>query len=607
MGKIFNIYSEFLEWFMKFTSSSYLDEDVFKRQVELLYRQIPLVIVPVIIISTGLAVLFYSKASHQHILNYPGDEKYILIWLLSVYIVSSIRIYFYLEWKKNSSSISFKRFAEIGVNLSFISGIQWASSILIFFHPESTINVAVLIVIMLGMISGAVGSLSIIPAAFAAFTAPITIFMLYALFSTGNSDFHAFAYMFIVFIIASSFFSRNTYKSNMYGIKLSIENVALIENLQSEKEKAESANIAKSKFLASASHDLRQPLQSMTLFTEALKENLRDAENIGLANRITNSHDALRELLNALLDISKLDAGGVEVKNISFDIAQITNELYSEFQPIASLKNQQLAISKSSYIVFSDPMLTKRILQNLVANAMHHSPEDSIIIIETKIQDNFLVINIKDNGPGIPIEEQDNIFEEFYQLQNPERDRNKGLGLGLAIVKRLSILLHSEIKLVSSDGAGCDFSFTLPLATPEQCANKENKPQTSNFTSLTNMQVLLVEDELDVREALAIVLNRWGCVVWQTDNITDALTLIKQQNIDFIVTDYRLREHETGIDLLKEAYDINSDISGLMITGDTGTEQIQEFVQAGHIVLHKPIKPAELRMAIQQSYIKSSS
>ena len=607
MGRLFNIYGEFLEWFMKFTSTSYLDEDVFKKQVELFYRQIPLVLVPVIIISSGLAALFYSKESPQHILNYEGGTSYTLIWLFSVYLVSFIRIYYFLLWNKAASSISFKRFAEIGVNLSFISGIQWAVSIAIFFHPESTTDVAILIVIMLGMISGAVGSLSIIPAAFAAFTAPITIYMLYALFNTGNTDFHVFSYMLIVFIIASSFFSRNTYKSNMYGIKLSIENVALIENLQSEKENAESANIAKSKFLASASHDLRQPLQSMTLFTEALKENLKEPENLKLANRITSSHDALRDLLNALLDISKLDAGGIEVKNISFDISQITNELYSEFQPIITHKNQQLAISKSSCFVFSDPMITKRILQNLIANAMHHSPEDAIIIIETKIQDNFLLVNVKDNGPGIPKEEQSNIFEEFYQLQNPERDRNKGLGLGLAIVKRLSILLHSEIKLVSSAGAGCDFSFKLPLATSEQLATKENVPQISNFTSLTNIQVLLVEDELDVREALAIILNRWGCVVWQTDNITDALTLVNQQSIDFIITDYRLRKHETGIDLLKAVYDINSDIAGLMITGETGTEQIQEFLQAGHIVLHKPVKPAELRMAIQQSYTKTSN
>ncbi|MFK5915030.1 MAG: ATP-binding protein [Woeseiaceae bacterium] len=590
---------------MKLTSTSYLDEDVFKKQVELLYRQIPIVLVPVIIISSSLAAIFYSKGNPQHILNYEGELNYTLIWLFSVYLISFIRFYYFLQWKKAASSISFKRFAEIGINLSFISGIQWAVSIAIFFHPESTIDVAVLIVIMLGMISGAVGSLSIIPAAFVAFTAPISIYMLYTLLNSGNTDFHVFAYMYIVFIIASSFFSRNTYKSNMYGIKLSIENVALIENLQAEKEKAESANIAKSNFLAAASHDLRQPLQSMTLFTEALKENLKDAENIDLANRITNSHDALRELLNALLDISKLDAGSVEINNIPFDISQVTNELYSQFQPIASQKNQQLAISKSSCFVFSDPILTKRILQNLIANATNHSPEDSIIIIETKIQDDFLLINVKDNGPGIPKEEQNHIFQEFYQLHNPERDRNKGLGLGLAIVKRLSILLNSEIELESSINAGCCFLFRLPLASPEQIATKEVTSKIQNFTSLADMKILLVEDEIDVREALAVVLNRWGCTVWQVDNVKDAIALIKNKNINFIITDYRLRKHETGIELLKEVNRIDPSISGLMITGDTATEQIQEFLQAGHTVLHKPIKPAELRMAIQQTYAKA--
>lgn len=591
MGNFFHIYAKFLDWFMKYTSTSYLNDDVFKRQVELFYRQIPLVLVPVITISSGLAVLFYSKGE---------DLQYILVWLISIYIVSSIRVYFYLKWRNANSTLSDKRFAVIGVNLSFISGFQWAAAIFVFFNPESTIDAAILIVIMLGMISGAVGSLSIIPAAFSAYTAPITIVMLYALFITGNSDYYALAYMFIIFIIASSFFSRNTYKSNMYGIRLSIVNMTLIENLQSEKEKAESSNIAKSKFLASASHDLRQPLQSMTLFTEALKSNLKEEENIYLANRITSSHDALRDLLNALLDISKLDAGGIEVQKSPFDIAQLSNELFDEFQLLVMQKRQQLAVSKSSYVVFSDPIITKRILQNLIANAVRYSPEDAMIIIETKATNNSVIISVKDNGPGIPIEEQKYIFNEFYQLQNPERDRQKGLGLGLAIVKRLTELLGDEIKLESSTGNGCTFSFKLPLATTEQLSKNIVPQQVLKITSLDNTQILLVEDEIDVREALALILKRWGCKVWQTDNIAGALAFLNQQTIDFIITDYRLREHETGIALLDEVVKENPNIPGIMITGDTGTEQIQEFLKAGHTVLHKPVKPAELRMAIQQ-------
>lgn len=593
MEKLFAFHSKFIDWIIKLTSTGYRHDLVYKKQVELLYSQIPLILIAVILVASSLASIFYSEANHLHT----------LLWLASVYVLTFIRFYFYFKRNRENSSLSVKHWAQLGVIFSLISGIQWAATVFIFFNSNTT-DTSILIIVLLAMISASVASASVIPAVFAGYAAPITIALIVVFLNSENSNYHTFAYMIVVFIIASSIFSRNTYKSTMHGIRLSIENMGLIENLQAEKEKAESANIAKSKFLASASHDLRQPLQSMTLFTEALKENLNDSENIELANRITNSHDALRDLLNALLDISKLDAGGIEVKNISFDISQITNELYSEFQPIISQKNQQLAVSKLSYFVFSDPIITKRILQNLIANATHHSPEESMIIVETKVHDNHLVINVKDNGLGIENEEQKSIFNEFYQINNPERDRNKGLGLGLAIVKRLSILLNSEIKLESSAGAGCDFSFKLPLATSEQLAKKENIPQISNFTSLTNMQVLLVEDELDVREALAIILNRWGCVVWETDNIADALTLVKKQNIDFIITDYRLREHETGIDLLKAVYDINSDISGLMITGDTGTEQIQEFLQAGHVVLHKPIKPAELRMAIQQSDIK---
>ena len=572
-------------------STGYQNELVYTKQIELLYRQIPLVLVAVIIISTITAATFYT----------PENSKIAILWIASIYFVTYLRFYFYLKWSKNPSQKKLTSWAHIAVNFSFLSGFQWAITTIIFFNNESSISIAILTVILLGMISGAIGSLSIIPAAFAAFTAPITLLYIFSIMRADNSDFYIFSYMFIVFIVASGFFCRNIYKSNMHGIRLSIENMALINNLQVEKEKAESANIAKSKFLAAASHDLRQPLQSMTLFTEALKENLKEEDNLVLANRITNSHDALRELLNALLDISKLDAGGIEIQNSTFDIASITNEIYLEFQPLASQKNQQLAISKSSYMVFSDPLITKRILQNLIANAIHHSPEDSMIIIETARKNKTLLINVKDNGPGIPPDEQKNIFNEFYQLKNPERDRKKGLGLGLAIVKRLSILLGHQIKLESSKGSGCNFSFELSIATSKQLAEKKQVIPNQNLTSLNGMEILLVEDEIDVREALAVTLKRWGCTVWQTDNIAGALAFIHQQKIDFIITDYRLREHETGIDLLEQVNSINPEISGLMITGDTGTEQIQSFLKAGHIVLHKPIKPAELRMAIQRS------
>lgn len=591
MAKLFYSYIAFIEWWMRFMSNGYQHDLVYKKQVELLYLQIPLVVSAVLVISSVLVILFSTEQ----------NQLQAMIWLISVYIFSIIRLYFYFKWSKGKSSISTHHWAQMGVNFSLVSGFQWAATTLIFFNNNSVIDAAILTLVLLAMISAAVGSSSVIPAAFAAYTAPITVFLFIALLNTENTDYHVFAYLLIVYITASSLFCRNTYKSNMHGIRLSIENIDLVKKLQTEKEKAETANIAKSKFLASASHDLRQPLQSMTLFTEALKENLKEPDNLKLANRITNSHDALSELLNALLDISKLDAGGVEVQNTSFDIAQMINELHLEFQPLVSQKNQQMAISKSSHIIYSDPIITKRILQNLIANAIHYSPVEAMIIIETKIQNKHLLINIKDNGPGIPINEQKHIFTEFYQLNNPERDRNKGLGLGLAIVKRLTILLNSKIKLESSMGSGCNFSFELPLATSEQLAEKQKTPQIASVTSLTDKQILLVEDEIDVREALAMTLKNWGCTIWQTDNIAGALAFINQQDIDFIVTDYRLREHETGIDLLKEIHKVNAGIPGLIITGDTGTEQIQEFLQAGHIVLHKPIKPAELRMAIQQS------
>ena len=588
MKKNYTPYGDVVDWFMKFTSTGYQHELVYQKQVELLYKQIPQVLLAVLAISSILAYLFYAQ-----------EEAYTLSWLASIYVFTLIRFYYYFQWKNRPESRSSNDWAHLGTNFSFISGIQWATAVLIFFHPGSMVDIAILIIVLLGMISGAVASLSIIPAAFTLYTAPITVFLIARIFATHNPTYYPLAWMIVIFVIANSLFCRNNYKSSMAGIRLSIENQDLVENLKKEKEKAEAANLAKSKFLASASHDLRQPLQSMTLFTEALRENLEKEIDIELAERITSSHNALRELLNALLDISKLDAGGVQVHKTVFDINEITGELQEEFEPLAHKKNQQLAFTKSSCRVFSDPIIIKRIMQNLLANAIKYSPEEALVIVETHCRDNFLQINIRDNGPGIPAHEQEYIFDEFYQLQNPERDRKKGLGLGLAIVKRLTQLIDSEITLESIDGNGCNFSFKLPLATKEQEKSSLNIASSNSTLSLQDVRILLVEDEVDVRDAMRLLLQRWGCKVWETDNIQQALEIIGNNSIDLVITDYRLREHETGITLLKEIHQRIA-IPGIMITGDTAAEQIQEFLQTGHTVLHKPVKPAELRMAIQQ-------
>jgi len=589
MQSLIQLYSQLIDWLMKSTSIGYHNDQVFEKQVELLYQHLPQVLIPVLVVASGITYLFYNRS----------NEIFALTWLGSVYLLTILRYYFYRLRKQRQTFIGVKRWAQIAVSFSFISGCQWASTIFVFFDGSSIEGVALLSLVLFGMISGAIGALSVIPAAFAGFSTPITLLLVIAIANSPEEDVQFLNYFVAVFIFAYSIFSRNTYKSHMYAISLNIENTKLIKKLEIKNESAEKANTAKSSFLAAASHDLRQPLQSMSLCAEALKENLADPENLKLIDRVIRSHDALRDLLNALLDISKLDAGSVEVRSSDFNIAEKLNEIANDFHPLAENNNQQLVLSKAFYRVHSDPVIVKRILQNLIANAVNHSPEQTMIIVETKKQNDRCVISVKDNGPGIPEEEQELVFNEFHQLQNPERNRDKGLGLGLAIVKRLTNLLGSNMTLRSSADEGCEFSFSIPLAENQQPDSITPFQHNQKVSQLDGVNVLVVEDEIDVREAVIMILKRWGCDCWQTDNVAGAIAFVNQHKIDLVLTDYRLREHETGLDVIDKIKADGFNIPAVMITGDTAIEKLQKFNQVGHMVLHKPVKPAELRAAIQ--------
>lgn len=586
---LFN-YFDMLNWLSKRLFGSYKNLRVVELQVNLFYQQIPTVVMAASIAATALSLIFYDTA---------GINAAIW-WLSSVYLLTLARLFSRHQYKKNTKSLKYQHWAAIGITFSMLSGIQWGIAALVYFNPQSAVDIAILTLVVLAMTAAAVPSLSVIPLAYVMYVVTSSSMMAYALFVSGFNDFYVLGILVLVYLFTMLFFCLNIYKATMRAINLSVENADLVENLQIEKNKSENANQAKSRFLAAASHDLRQPIQALTLFTEALKENIKGEENTTLVGRISKSLDALKGLLNSLLDISKLDAGGVKVHKDGFDVSGVLEEIRAEFQQTADNKQQHLVISKSSGYVFTDPILVKRIIQNLVANAINHSPEEVMITIDVIKRNQACTISIKDNGPGIPEQEISKVFNEFHQLNNPERDRNKGLGLGLAIVKRLADLLDIPIELKSKAGEGCEFSLVLPEATADQIVKNTAKINTLSVSNFNGLNVLVVEDEIDVRESMAALLESWGCEVQQTDNISRSIEFAKQLPLDLVITDYRLRQNETGLDLLKQLKTLSIDIPGLVITGDTAVEQLKEFMDEDYWVLHKPIKPAQLRIAIQR-------
>jgi len=270
-----------------------------------------------------------------------------------------------------------------------------------------------------------------------------------------------------------------------------------------------------------------------------------------------------------------------------------------EYESAARQKNLTLVVARNSLFVRSDPVLLERIMRNLLANAVRYTDRGRVILGARRSAD-AVRIEVWDSGRGIPQDKHREIFQEFRQLDNPERDRRKGLGLGLAIVERLVKLLGHTLELRSQLGRGSVFAVSLPRGRREEFVPGEADGQIVVDRDVANSLILVVDDEPDVRDSMLALLGKWRCEVVAAESCGEILgKLVSIQRIpDLIVVDYRLRE-ESGIDVvarLREEF--NAQVPALLITGDTGIEQLREAEESGLHVLHKPLNPSRLRALI---------
>lgn len=373
--------------------------------------------------------------------------------------------------------------------------------------------------------------------------------------------------------------------------------------LEKARKEAEQANAAKTRFLAAASHDLRQPIHALGLFFAELSDRVHSPETALVISQIEDSISAINSMLNALLDISKLDAGVVKPNIEAFALTELFVRLQAEFQPIALENHNELRIRPTLISVNTDPAMLERMLRNLIGNALRYT-ENGRVLVAARPRGQNIVCQILDNGTGIPDDQLDEIFIEFHQLQNPARDRRQGLGLGLAIVKRLATLLQHEIKVSSRPGRGSCFSITLPLvcATTESESGRLNTKLYLPNDSLAGCRVLVLDDDNAVLEGMQGLLTRWGCEVIAADSPADAMDKVAAnvQRLEVLIIDYRLPENISGIEVAGNLQNrLGYPVAVLIITGDTGPERLLEADASGYPLLHKPVQPAKLRSTLQ--------
>ncbi|SMH60001.1 hybrid sensor histidine kinase/response regulator [Azospirillum agricola] len=357
---------------------------------------------------------------------------------------------------------------------------------------------------------------------------------------------------------------------------------------------AERADRAKTKFLAAASHDLRQPLQSLFFFAHALSDKLEGHPTAPLLASMSESLNGLRVMLDSLLDVSKLDAGVVKPNVTEFALAPLMARLAEEYRVRALEAGLELRYVPTSSWTSSDPALMERILRNLIENAIRYS-ESGGILLGCLHRDGRLRLGVFDQGIGIPADKFQDIFQEFTQLANPERDRRKGLGLGLAIVKRLAGLLDHGMTVHSEPGRGSAFLLEVPAVTPRAVPKPARAPvDRPRGKGL----IVVVEDDSIILLSMRAMLEEWGYDVVAAVSADEAIdTLLNLgQRPAMIVADYRLREGRTGVQAIRDIYGVcGVRVPAVVLTGDTDPARIAEVQRSGHRLLHKPVSPSILR------------
>ncbi|MDQ8023919.1 MAG: ATP-binding protein [Moraxellaceae bacterium] len=368
------------------------------------------------------------------------------------------------------------------------------------------------------------------------------------------------------------------------------------DQLRQRTDEAERANLAKSRFLAAASHDLRQPMHALGLFIADLARKEHNDQTRALIERIAASAEAMENLLNGLLDISKLDAGVVSANPQPTSLTPLFQRINTDYQQTAGEKGLRLRVRPTELWVHSDPLLLERIILNLVGNALRYTARGSVLLAARKRGDTVR-LEVRDSGIGIPPEAQESIFQEFVQLDNPARDRSKGLGLGLAIVRRLALLMGHDIGLHSLPGRGSTFWVDIPVASP--VATREHSLQPDH--ELLGCVVGVVDDDALAQQSLAGLLRAWGCYVVAADGLDALLEAFAEAEVEpqILVSDFRLPGEYDGLTLINAVRArYRRTVPALLLSGDTGPETLRRAIDYGIPLLHKPVRPAKLRAMI---------
>ncbi len=565
-----------------------LQEDrVLVEQLRLVLGNVGMSVIPTIVLSSFMVWALQTE----------GNTVSLVVWAAGV--IASKLINAYHARRVLAEGVGANRAHALVVTLMLfnaVDGIAWGSLPWVTLDHASVAGTVLVFAVMAGVTSNAMSVLAPVLPVFLAFCICAVAAMAIKLSLMADPEYQALAYITMLYIATHVAQGRVVANAARAAINLRFENVELIERLRTETDKAnaahkaaEQANLAKSKFLAAASHDLRQPMHAQGLFLEVIgRGDLTPIQREMLNNALATSR-AATGMLNTLLDFSRIEAGVVEPQLQAFELQTVLNKIESELAPLAVAKGLVFRSRETRAVVFSDPMLVELILRNLVTNAIRYTLEGGVLMA-CRAQGHHVSVEIWDTGIGIEASQHQEIFREFHQLGNPERDRNKGLGLGLAIVDGLARVLGYQLILGSQPGRGSVFKLLLPTSrSPVLALPDDTGP--IDFLPL-DMKVLVIDDDVAVRVGMVQLLREWGCNCVAVDSVEEALEAARRERPDMVISDYRLREQRSGAQAIALLHaEFGQDLPALLITGDTAPERLRQAQATGIALLHKPVLP----------------
>ena len=580
-----------------------------------------------------IALLFWSTTP-RHVIAW---------WLVAFGLMLAVRIFLGHRFKLTQAAgvtasvdwPAWRRKWNLG---TLSSAAMWGATAWLFYPSDQSIQQIGLIITIYTLSVAVVPVLATQPKVFLAFSALCFLPLAARIASEGTTYGYELAGILVLVFGLTTVLARSYRQALRRAIDLKLHADDLTAQLQVEKSAAEAAraeaegarveaegarsqaegaralaeiaNRAKTQFFTAASHDLRQPLHAMGLFAEALRQKNHDVEVAHLVNSINESVDALEGLFSELLDITRIDSGGVEVHPQHFAMSDILRKLRLHFEPVAFEKGLALRLRGGQHWAHADPLLVERILRNLVSNAIRYTA-DGTVLVSCRRKGDALLLQVWDSGVGISQAQQARVFEEFYQVPKAEQSgggaalhERKGLGLGLAIVKRLADLLEAPLSMESQLGRGTVFSLLVPAGKAARQVVSTASTLASRSLTLENRLIVLVEDEPVVLAGLEAVLKSWGATLASFNSVSACVAWLEGRQTslarpDLLIVDFRLEDGRSGLEaitLMRTHF--KQKIPAIVVTGSTMTGHEQEAHDMDFHLLIKPVLPNKLRAMI---------